>query len=56
MITATPGIDREHLQRTGELSSFHYVEVIMNRRFFGGLLAAIFSTALCAGTLVNNSD
>jgi len=28
----------------------------MNRRFFGGLLAAIFSTALCAGTLVNNSD
>src|SRR6266853_905189 len=32
------------------------VEVTMNRRFFGGLLAAIFSTALCAGTLVNNSD
>src|SRR6266702_575641 len=28
----------------------------MNRRFFGGLLGAIFSTALCAGTLVNNSD
>src|SRR5258708_2218035 len=32
------------------------VEVTRNRRFFGGLLAAIFSTALCAGTLVNNSD
>jgi len=28
----------------------------MNRRFFSGLLGAIFSTALCAGTLVNNSD
>src|SRR5438132_12356806 len=28
----------------------------MNRRFFGGLLGASFSTALCAGTLVNNSD
>src|SRR2546427_12798430 len=28
----------------------------MNRRFFGGLLGAIFSTAVCAGTLVNNSD
>src|SRR3989442_14315324 len=28
----------------------------MNRRFFSGLLAAIFSSALCAGTLVNNSD
>src|SRR6267143_2072785 len=28
----------------------------MNRRFFGALLGAIFSTALCAGTLVNNSD
>src|SRR6266446_4715872 len=28
----------------------------MNRRFFGGLLAAIFSSALCAGTLVNNPD
>src|SRR6266542_4108337 len=28
----------------------------MNRRFFGGLLGAIFSTALCAGTLVNSSD
>src|SRR6266700_3744831 len=28
----------------------------MNRRFFGGLLGAIFSTALCAGTLVSNSD
>src|SRR2546421_895700 len=31
-------------------------EVIMNRRFFIGLLGAIFSTALCAGTLANNSD
>src|SRR5260370_3639721 len=28
----------------------------MKLRFFGGLLGAIFSTALCAGTLVNNSD
>src|SRR3989442_2579116 len=28
----------------------------MNRRFFGGLLGSIFSPALCAGTLVNNSD
>src|SRR5713226_9015666 len=28
----------------------------MNRRFFVGFLGAIFSTALCAGTLVDNSD
>jgi len=28
----------------------------VNRRFFVGFLGAIFSTALCAGTLVNNSD
>src|SRR5437899_12434736 len=28
----------------------------MNRRFFIGLLGAIFSTALCAGAPVNHSD